>query len=135
MVEIKEGQPVLGRVIWLQANDAGIEFEDPIDVVELLSAGAEGRRPRMPRIEVDCIAFVREGAVVHRAHVRNISQGGICAEVPNALTVGGNVTVSLVGIAPQPSVVRWSENGRYGIAFNSVVGLPVLIDWLHRTNA
>lgn len=132
LLEIKEGQPVAGRVIWLEGSDAGIQFDSPIEIVELLSAATEGRRQRMPRIEVDCVGFVREGAVAHRSRILNISQGGICAEVPNPLTVGANVTVSLIGLAPQQGIVRWSNSSRYGIAFNAVVGLPVLIDWLHR---
>lgn len=130
-VEIKEGHPVSGRVSWIRGSDCGIEFHSPIDVIELLTADSEGRRPRMPRIETSCIGFVREGAVVHRAQLLNISQGGICAQVPNALTVGGAVTVSLNGLPPQPGVVRWSSSGRYGIAFNTVIGLPALIEWLH----
>jgi len=132
-VEIKEGHPVPGRVSWDRGSDFGIEFDSPIDVVELLTGDSEGRRPRMPRIETSCIGFIREGAVVHRAQILNISQGGISAEVPNTLTVGGDVTVSLTGLPPQKGVVRWCSSGRYGIAFNTVIGLPVLIDWLHRT--
>jgi len=131
-VEIKEGHPIPGRVSWIRGSDCGIEFSSPIDVVELLTADSEGRRPRMPRIETSCIGFVREGAVIHRAQLLNISQGGICAQVPNPLTMGGAVTVSLNGLPPQPGVVRWHSSGRYGIAFNTVIGLPVLIDWLHR---
>jgi len=133
MIEIKEGNPVPGRVSWLRGSDSGIEFGSPIDVVDLLTAGSEGRRPRMPRIETHCIGFVREGAVVHRAHILNISQGGIAAEIHNALTVGADVTVSLTGLPPQQGVVRWGAPDCYGIAFNNVIGLPVLIDWLHRT--
>ena len=135
MIEIKEGHPVPGRVSWLRGNDSGIEFESPIDVIDLLTAGSEGRRPRMPRIETNCIGFIREGAVVHRAHILNISQGGISAQVHNSLTIGGDVTVSLTGLPPQQGVVRWNGSNRYGIAFNTVIGLPVLIDWLHRTQS
>jgi hypothetical protein len=131
-VEIKERHPVSGIVSWIRGSDAGIQFDAPINIVELLTAGPDGLRPRMPRIEVTCIGFVREGAVIHRAHVHNISQGGISAEVPNALTMGADVTVSLTGLAPQQGVVRWANSGSYGIAFNTVLGLPVLIDWLHR---
>lgn len=131
-VEIKERHPIAGRVSWVRGSDAGIHFETTIDVIELLSAGGDGLRPRMPRVEVKCISFIREGAVVHRATVRNISQGGLSAEVPNSLTIGADVTVSLTGLPPQAGLVRWKSDGRYGIAFNSVLGLPALIEWLHR---
>ena len=64
MIEIKEGNPVPGRVSWLRENDSGIEFDSPIDVVDLLTAGSEGRRPRMPRLETNCIGLIRDGSVV-----------------------------------------------------------------------
>ncbi len=85
----------------------------------------------MPRIEVSCAGFVREGAILHRALLHNISQGGVSVETPNPLTVGGDVTVSLPGLAPQSAVVRWNDGLRYGITFNNVIPLAGLVEWLH----
>lgn len=130
-VELKEGQPLTGRVTWVQGSDAGITFDEPVDVVELLRATSDGPRPRMPRIEVSCTGFVREGAILHRALLHNISQGGLSVETSNPLTVGGDVTVSLPGLAPQGALVRWNHGLRYGITFNSVIPLAALVDWLH----
>jgi hypothetical protein len=98
--------------------------------VDLLTAGEDGPRPRMPRIEIRCVGFVREGAIVHRSIVRNISQGGLSVETPNSLTVGADVTVSLPGLLPQGAVVRWKDAQKYGIAFNNVLPLAGLVQWL-----
>lgn len=131
VVELKEGQPVSGAVSWVKGSDAGLQFDEPVDVLDLLKSSSDGPRPRMPRIEISCICFVREGAVIHRSRVVNISQGGISVESPNALTIGSDVTVSLAGLPPQSAVVRWNEGDRYGISFNTVLPLAGLVEWLH----
>ena len=84
----------------------------------------------MPRVEVSCVGYVREGAVTNRTQVLNISQGGLSVETAGPLTVGAEVTVSLPGLPPQGAVVRWKDRNRYGIAFNTVLSLAGLVEWL-----
>ena len=134
-IELKERHPVAGKVTWVRGSDAGIAFDQPVDVLDLLKSSGEGPRPRMPRIEISCVGFVREGAILHRAIVQNVSQGGLSVETTNPLTVGGEVTVSLPGLAPQGAVVRWNDGSRYGITFNAVLPLATLVDWLHARGA
>ena len=134
-VELKEGQLLAGRVGWVRGTDVGIEFDRPVDVLDLLKTSGDGPRPRMPRVEVSCGAFVREGAVVNRVLLQNVSQGGINIESPNPLTVGADVTATLPGLAPQGAVVRWKQGNRYGVAFNNVLPLAGLVEWLHSRQA
>lgn len=130
-IELKEQQPVAGTVSWVRGSDAGITFEDRVDVIELLKPSGDGPRPRMPRVEVRCISFIREGATTNRATLVNISQGGLSVECENHLTVGAEVIVSLPGLPPQQATVRWAEGLRYGITFNTVLPLGGLVEWLH----
>lgn len=129
-IEINERETIPGRVSWVREADAGIAFDRKIDVLALLSADGRGPKPRIPRVAVRAFAFVRQGAVLHRASISNISQGGLCVGCDSPLTIGGNVTVSIHGLPPQPAVVRWGEAGSYGISFNTVIGLPMLVAWL-----
>lgn len=85
----------------------------------------------MPRVEIRCIAFVRDGAVTNRVTVHNISQGGLNVESSKPLNAGADVTVTLPGLPPQGAVVRWADGDRYGITFNTVLPLAGLVDWLH----
>lgn len=128
-LEFKEQQPIEAEVIWAKDSEAGIAFKQPIEVLDLLK-GSDGPRPRMPRVEVHASGFVRQGALLHRILVTNISQGGISAQCAAELQVGGDVTVTLAGLAPLPAVVCWARSGAYGIKFNAVLGLPLLIEWL-----
>lgn len=130
-LELKGQHPIDGKVTWVDGTDTRIQFDQAIDVFQLLKVGPGGPPPRMPRIEVRAFALIRQGAVVHRAHIHNISQGGISAGCKAELEVGADATVTLAGMAPQQGVVRWSGSGGCGITFNTVLGLPQLVEWLH----
>jgi hypothetical protein len=129
-IELKQGEPVSGTAKWAEKDCVGVAFDDAIDVLGLLSASAEGPRPRMPRVAIDCLAWVREDATIHRVRAVNISQGGVRIESEDPLPLGAEVIVSLAGLHPCPGTVRWSEDGAFGINFNRVLALPVLVSWL-----
>lgn len=129
-IELKQGDPVNGVVKWIEDGLTGVTFDAPIDVVLLLTPPGEGPRPRLPRIEVDCTAWVREDGDVIRTRVLNISQGGICVESRLPLTTGADVVVTLPGLTPAAGVVKWSEGTSYGLAFNRSLVLSELVSWL-----
>lgn len=134
-VELKERQPVSGVVTWINGTDAGITFDERVDVIDLLKSSGDDPRPRMPRIEVHCVCFVREGAILHRSNMLNISQGGLSVETPNAINVNADVTVTIPGLPTQDAVVRWADGNRYGLSFNAVLPLAGLVSWLQERNA
>lgn len=129
-VELKCGEPVAGAVRWVEGDTVGVAFNEPVDVVELLSTSMEGPRPRMPRIAVDCVAWIREGAEVHRVFVRDVSQGGLKVATDRPLCISGDVVVTLPGLEPVAGVVRWRDSGCYGLTFNKVLPLSLLVAWL-----
>jgi len=133
-IELKEHQPIPGVVTWVRGTDAGITFDERVDIVELLKSSGDGVRPRMPRIEVRCVCFVRDGATLHRTLLHNVSQGGLSVESPNPLAIDAIVTVTLPGLPPQEAVVRWARDGRYGLSFNTVLSLASLTSWLQERN-
>ena len=130
-VELKQGEPVSGTAQWIKDGSVGVSFDTPIDVLSLVSTDMAGPRPRMPRIEIQCTARVREGAAVHRTQALNISQGGLRVETAAELPLGADVIVIVNGLAPEPAVVRWRNGDTYGIAFNRVLSLAQLVEWLH----
>jgi len=131
-IELKQGEALSGVARWTQDECVGVSFDSPIDVLELISSSNDGQRPRMPRIEVHCTAWVREDATVHRMKASNISQGGIRIDGNAELAVGADVIVTLNGLPPQPGVLRWQERSSYGITFNRVIALSDLVAWLQQ---
>ncbi len=134
-LELKGQHPIEGAVAWANGTDTRILFKQAIDVLQLLKVGPGGPPPRMPQVDVRAFALIRQGAVVHRAVVHNISQGGISAQCKADLQIGEDAIVTLAGMAPSQGVVRWSGSGGCGITFNTVLGLPLLVDWLHAHTA
>lgn len=129
-VELKQGDPVSGVIQWTDGELLGIAFDEPIDVVALLSAGSTGPRPRMPRIELDCTATVREDASVYRVRAVNISQGGLRFESDGDLRPGAQVVVSLSGLPPAGGVVKWRDGKNYGVGFNRIFRVCELMGFL-----
>ena len=128
-VELKQGEPVEGIAQWVKDDCLGVTFDEPIDVLALLSA-EDGPKPRMPRIEIDGAASIRIEKDVYRARVENISQGGMKVECQADLPIGPEVIVSINGLEAFRAIVRWKNGDSYGITFNRVLPLPVLVNWL-----
>ena len=129
-VELKCGQPITGVASWYREPNVGIAFDQPIDVIEILSTSMQGPRPRMPRIEVSCFATLREGASTYRMRACDISQGGLKLIGETVIPVASDIVVSLPGLEPQRGVVRWNEGGQIGITFNRLLPLSDLVGWL-----
>ena len=92
-IELKQGEPVAGTTLWAKDDLVGVSFDAPIDILSLITTPPNSPRPRMPRLEVSCVAWVRDGAVVHRLRVVNISQGGVRVEALNGPPTAAQVTV------------------------------------------
>lgn len=134
-IELKTSQPVTGRVVWTRGGNAGVQFDAPVDVAELLATPQgtdQGWRPRTPRVEIDRMATLRAGARTWWVHARDISQSGVKIETDaeEAPVAGEDVVVTLEGFRPLAGQVRWSSEGSCGISFNQLIPFGDLIDWL-----
>ncbi len=130
-IELKPDDPLDGVVRWVEDGCFGLHFDKPVDVIRMVSISLEGPRPRMPRIAVDRVAWVREKDGPRlRARITDISQGGTGIELADKLPVDVHVVVSIEGLQLQPAVVRWTEDGAYGLTFNHIIALPELMHWL-----
>lgn len=53
--------------------------------------------------------------------VRNLSEGGLMAELPQGAPVGAAVELALRGIGPVRGQVAWCTAGRIGVAFDQPI--------------
>lgn len=130
VIELKTGMAVPGKVSWIDGANAGIEFDESVDVLDILAPCETGPRPRMPRVQIDCYATVRDGAAVHRLRVCDVSQGGVKLEGAVAIDPSSDLAVTLPGLATQAAALRWSGDGHIGLTFNRLLALPELVAWL-----
>ena len=135
-VELKTNQQVTGAIAWAEGSDAGVAFDSPVDIVELLANPPvldNGWRPRLPRIEIDRSATLRSGSRTRWVRTRDISQSGVKIEVDQPLEIGCHVVVTLDQLGPIAGVVRWQDGQVCGVEFNQLVPFGELIDWLKRS--
>lgn len=136
-VELKTRHPVAGRVVWVHEANAGIAFDQAMDVTELLASPAvldNGWRPRTPRVEIDRMATLRAGARTWWVNARDISQSGVRVETDHPPAPDTEIVLALEGFRPLAGVVRWSKDDSCGIAFNQLIPFGALIDWLKNGN-
>ncbi|HEY1607475.1 MAG TPA: PilZ domain-containing protein [Allosphingosinicella sp.] len=132
-IELKGNQQTPGKVIWIDDSNIGIEFDEPIDVAEILSNQTmldNGWQPRLPRIEVDRLATLRSGARLYGVNTRDISQGGVKIECDQPLEVGKECVLTMEHFRPLQALVRWCEGGLAGLSFNQLIPFPELMTWL-----
>ena len=129
-IELKCGVPIDGQASWINGSDAGISFDTAIDVLDVLSTSLEGPRPRMPRIEADCMVILRDGANHLRLRACDISQGGMKLRSTSRLPAGTEVVAMIPGFAPIPGRVCWSDSEHLGFSFNSPIPLRQLVEWI-----
>ena len=132
-VELKSEQPIPGEVVWVEDSNIGVQFDEPIDVADMLSSQSaldNGRRPRMPRVEVDRLGTLRCGARQVAVNTRDISQGGVKVEVDEPIEAGADIVLTLERFRAVHGSVRWCRDGMAGIAFNQVIPFHELMGWL-----
>jgi hypothetical protein len=132
-IELKGNQQTPGKVIWIDDSNIGIEFDEPIDVAEILSNQTvldNGWRPRLPRIEVDRLATLRCGARLYGVNTRDISQGGVKIECDQPLEPGREAVLTMENFRPLQALVRWCEGGLAGLSFNQLIPFAELMTWL-----
>ena len=134
-VELKTNQHVEGEIAWVRGADAGIGFDAPVDITQLLANPGKldnGWRPRLPRVEIDRLATVRAGAKTYWVHTRDVSQGGVKLDTDEPIEAGTPVVVTLENFRPVQGTVRWQNGRACGVAFNSLIPFGELIEWLKR---
>jgi len=130
-VEIRSGNHIAGRVAWSHDGHVGVQFDERIDVLEVLHApvhGEPGFTQRMPRLRIACpVSLTAEGMRVGVTLV-DVSQGGVKVEA-DFLREGDEVTVAVRGLDPHRGIVRWSHDGWAGIAFLATIPFDTLAKW------
>jgi len=132
-VELRTDEPVPGRTLWADESNIGIQFDAPIDVEAMLAGNnplENGWQQRMPRVEIDRLATVRAGARLYGVNTCDISQGGVKIETDEPLAAGEEVVITMDRFRPVAGLVRWSQEGLSGIAFNQVIPFRELMGWL-----
>lgn len=132
-LELSNGQGIPGRMEWVTDGEAGILFDQPIDVIGTIArnlAALPADRRHMPRVELRQTVAIRHDGRVWHGGTRNISQGGLGIDSTLDLKRDDHVQLTLDGLRPLNGVVRWARGRQAGIAFDEDLGWQTLMPWL-----
>lgn len=130
---LNEDQQLSGTVRWREQSRAGVQFFEPINVAELLSkpsVTAQGRIPRLPRIEMKHPINLYQGSQLISADICDISPAGICVRTGFAFEIGKNLRLSVPELLDINGAVRWQLGDRVGIVFSQRLPLDDMMIWL-----
>jgi len=132
VIELKSDQCVAGTIRWVQGDNVGIIFDEKVDVSEVLRNRSldDGRKSRAPRLEVRGYARLRIGAETWRVEVSDLSQGGAKVKVDDYLPVDEDAVITIDGLRPIKTVIRWQEGDYVGLEFLPIIPLEELVQWL-----
>lgn len=111
---------------------AGIQFDERIDVHQVLMPCArdgQGRMPRAPRLNVSGLALVQIDGADHGVQVCDISPGGVKIELCDHGEIDDDVIVNMPGLPVSAGVIRWKDATHMGISFNRTLPLDQIAYW------
>lgn len=132
-LELLTGDKLSGIVSWVRDEEVGLCFDEPADMFALITRNLvhqPGDARRMPRIELNCAAWLEAGSRRQIVTVRNLSDGGARIETHVPLVVHEQVVLTLDDFRPAPGIVRWVQGHVAGIAFAPELPWQELMPWL-----
>lgn len=135
-VELKNGSKVRSQVVWVAPAEAGVRFEAPVDVAELLASPERSRSPggvrmmRSPRLSARCPVTLRHEGKLHGAVLTDISQGGAQLCCKATVKDADQLVLFVPGLGTHYAAVRWARDGAVGLAFDEKLGFAELSQWL-----
>ena len=97
---------------------------------KLVSQPADRRT--MPRVELRCSAWVKEGKEFAPALVRNISARGLQLEVEELPSVGAKVSVFIDGLYLPTAEVIWTKGNLAGVELASELSWASILPWIRQ---
>jgi hypothetical protein len=86
----------------------------------------------MPRIELECPAWLEAGSRREIVNVKNLSDGGARIQTRAPLVPHEQITLTLDGFRPVSGIVRWVQGTVAGITFAPELPWHELMPWLRR---
>ncbi|PZO87305.1 MAG: hypothetical protein DI623_14995 [Sphingomonas sanxanigenens] len=131
-IELTEGNPVPGHVVWRADDLIGVSFDRPVSVISIIAhrtLDRLGRKTRSPRLKADFTAAILSGSGERQVQVRDVSQAGFKALADRPFPLGALCEVRLPGLNLRRAFVRWNREGHCGFQFALPMTYPEFVGW------
>jgi len=119
-IALSDAITLVGKVVWVRDGRCGVEFDEPVDALDILRQLAAERQSgdyRPPRLPVQgrAVAVTEDGD--HDVEIENLSQNGAGVIHAGGLETGAELLLVLGEDIRRRGIVRWSRGDRAGIWF------------------
>ena len=135
-IELATGHRPAAVVEWVDGQEAGIRFRQPIDMLALINRTLVNQpieRRLMPRVELRCMVSVKCGENYVSAVLRNISSRGLQLEGEILPLAGAYIAVQIDGLVVPPGEVVWRKDNLAGIELFEQLTWTSLMPWIRET--
>lgn len=132
-VELATGQRPAATIDWVSGGEAGIRFRQPVDMLALINRNLisqPAERRAMPRVELCCSLYVKWGANLSPAIMRNISARGFQIEGEMLPPRGTFVSLFIEGLNIPSGEVVWRKGDLAGIELFEDLSWSSIIPWI-----
>lgn len=133
-VELRSDKVVSGTVRWVGEHAAGIEFDEPVEVSDLLQhksgRGVLRKLPRAPRFLAEATVTLDHDNGKIEGRLINISLHGLCMEASQRIRADEHVIARIDGLPGRSGGVRWTNGNLIGLHFDMPMGFSELARWL-----
>ncbi|HEX6660491.1 MAG TPA: PilZ domain-containing protein [Sphingomicrobium sp.] len=122
-----------GTVVWCHDGYIGVRLRrriEPKTVLRMNDNGDARKRRRLPRLQVNMHVTLKISQMSFDGELQDISNSGAMIAMADAMAYAGPVMLVLPNLEPIKGQVRWLDNDKVGISFNSPLSLQDLASWL-----
>jgi hypothetical protein len=132
-IDLATGHRPAALVEWVDGDEAGIKFRQPIDILALINRTLDSQpmeRRMMPRVELRCMVSVKCGENYVPAVLRNISSKGLQLEGEILPLAGAYIAVQIDGLVVPPGEVVWRKDNLAGVELFEDLSWTSLMPWI-----
>lgn len=132
-VALTDEVELVGSIRWRKGAVVGIQFDNVINVNELLTnltIRNKDRPARLPRVRMKQPINLRIASKQMKAEIWDISPAGIRIKSHHLFEIGSKLTLSVPELGDISGSVIWQKNSEAGIKFQERISVPQLTVWL-----
>jgi len=132
-LELETGQRPAGTIAWQESGETGICFKEPVNLVALITRKLVSQpveRRAVPRVEVRCDAWIKDGEEFAAATLRNISARGLQLEGDPLPPAGATISLFVEGLNIPPGEIVWRKDNLAGVELQNDLSWATIIPWI-----
>ena len=132
-LELETGQRPAGTIAWQDNGETGICFKEPVNLVALITRKLVSQpveRRAVPRVEVRCDAWLKDGEEYAAATLRNISARGLQLEGDPLPAAGATISLFVEGLNIPAGEIVWRKGNLAGVELQHDLSWATIIPWL-----